>query len=123
MREFRVPIAALGLVLAANAPLSAKTLVYCSEGSPENFYPAINTTGTSFDANTQIYSRIVDFERYGTNVVPGLAERWEISADGKIYTFHLRRGVKWHSNRLFKPSRDFNADDISVLDRASMERE
>jgi dipeptide transport system substrate-binding protein len=112
MREFRIPIAACCLALLANAPLSAKTLVYCSEGSPENFYPAINTTGTSFDANTQIYSRIVDFERDGTNVVPGLAERWEISADGKIYTFQLRRGVKWHSNRFFKPSRDFNADDI-----------
>src|ERR1700719_1648586 len=112
MREFRVPIAALGLVLAANAPLSAKTLVFCSEGSPENFYPAINTTGTSFDANTQIYGHIVDFERGGTSVVPGLAERWDISPDGMTYTFHLRHGVNWHSNRIFKPSRDFNADDV-----------
>ena len=51
--------------------LSAKTLVFCSEGSPENFYPGVNTTGTSFDANSQIYSRIVDFERGGTTVVPG----------------------------------------------------
>ena len=41
----------------------AKTLVYCSEGSPENFYPAINTTGTSFDATSQIYNRLVEFER------------------------------------------------------------
>jgi dipeptide transport system substrate-binding protein len=112
MREFRIPIA-LGIVtLMTIAPLSAKTLVFCSEGSPENFYPAINTTGTSFDANSQIYSRMVDFERGGTTVVPSLAERWDISPDGKTYTFHLRRGVKWHSNRIFKPSRDFNADDI-----------
>ena len=44
--------ASLGLAaLLAGAPAaSAKTLVYCSEGSPENFTPAINTTGTSFDA-------------------------------------------------------------------------
>ena len=35
----------------AAAPLAAKTLVFCSEGSPENFYPGVNTTGTSFDAN------------------------------------------------------------------------
>jgi dipeptide transport system substrate-binding protein len=97
----------------AAAPLSAKTLVYCSEGSPENFYPAVNTTGTSFDANSQVYGRIVDFERGTTNVVPGLAEKWDISADGTVYTFHLRRGVKWHTtNRNFKPTRDFNADDI-----------
>jgi dipeptide transport system substrate-binding protein len=112
MREFRFSIVACVLAFAANTPLSARTLVYCSEGSPENFYPAINITGTSFDANSQIYSRIVDFERDGTKVVPGLAETWDISEDGKVYTFHLRRGVKWHSNRIFKPSRDFDADDI-----------
>jgi dipeptide transport system substrate-binding protein len=98
--------------MLAMTPVAAKTLVFCSEGSPENFYPGINTTGTSFDANTQIYSRLVDFERGGTAVVPGLAERWTVSADGKEYTFHLRKGVKWHSNKNFKPTRDMNADDI-----------
>ncbi|MBK7332986.1 MAG: ABC transporter substrate-binding protein [Betaproteobacteria bacterium] len=105
--------AALALAaVVASLPASAKTLVYCSEGSPENFYPAVNTTGTSFDANSQIYSRIVDFERGATTVVPGLAERWEISPDGKVYTFHLRKGVKWHNHRDWKPTRDFNADDM-----------
>lgn len=96
----------------AISPVSAKTLIFCSEGSPENFYPGINTTGTSFDANSQIYSRIVDFTRGTTNVEPGLAEKWDISADGTVYTFHLRKGVKWQSNKNFKPTRDFNADDI-----------
>src|SRR5215471_13299175 len=99
MREFRIPVA-LCIGMLVTTPISAKTLVFCSEGSPENFYPAINTTGTSFDANSQIYSRIVEFERGGTRVVPGLAERWDISPDGKTYTFHLRRGVKWHANRI-----------------------
>lgn len=109
----RALLCALALpALMALAPVSAKTLVYCSEGSPENFYPGINTTGTSFDANSQIYSRLVDFERGGTAVVPGLAERWTISPDGKEYTFFLRKGVKWHSNAVFKPTRDMNADDI-----------
>jgi dipeptide transport system substrate-binding protein len=112
MREFRIPIALCIATLVTATPASAKTLVFCSEGSPENFYPAINTTGTSFDANTQIYSRIVHFERGGTRVVPGLAERWDISPDGRTYTFHLRRGVKWHTNRIFKPTRDFDADDV-----------
>ncbi|MBS0536235.1 MAG: ABC transporter substrate-binding protein [Proteobacteria bacterium] len=107
---------ALAIVAALFAtPVSAKTLVFCSEGSPENFYPGINTTGTSFDANSQIYSRIVDFERGTTNVVPGLAEKWDISADGTVYTFHLRKGVKWHSNANFKPTRDLNADDILFM--------
>jgi dipeptide transport system substrate-binding protein len=112
MREFPSSAAFCIVALLTSAPLSAKTLVYCSEGSPENFYPAVNTTGTSFDAGSQIYDRIVDFERGSTKVVPGLAERWDMSADGTVYTFHLRGGVKWQSNRLFKPTRDFNADDI-----------
>ncbi len=46
---------------------------WCSARQAENFYSGHNT-GTSFDANSQIYSRIVDFERGGTKVVPGLAE-------------------------------------------------
>ena len=102
--------------LLALSPVSAKTLVFCSEGSPENFYPGINTTGTSYDANEPIYNGIVGFERGGTKVVPGLAEKWDISADGKEYTFYLRKGVKWHtSNKSFKPTRDFNADDVLFM--------
>nr|WP_328702952.1 ABC transporter substrate-binding protein [Arenibaculum pallidiluteum] len=109
--------AAMGLALAAGAiaPAQAqgsKTLVYCSEGSPENFNPQINTTGTTFDATQPVYNRLAEFERGTTNVIPGLAERWEVSDEGKTYTFFLRKGVKWHSSREFKPTRDFNADDV-----------
>jgi dipeptide transport system substrate-binding protein len=97
------------------APLAAKTLVYCSEGSPENFYPGVNTTGTSFDASEQIYNRIVEFERGGTKVAPSLAEKWDVSADGTVYTFHLRKNAKWHSNKNFKPTRNANADDVVFM--------
>jgi dipeptide transport system substrate-binding protein len=103
--------------MMAMAPASAatKTLVYCSEGSPENFYPGVNTTGTSFDVTEQIYDNIVDFERGGTKVVPGLAESWTVSKDGLEYIFKLRKGVKWQSNKNFTPSRDFNADDVMFM--------
>jgi dipeptide transport system substrate-binding protein len=111
MKNSIVAIAAM-CALFTTTPGSGKTLVYCSEGSPENFYPAVNTTGTSLDANHQIYGRLLDFERGTTNVIPGLTERWDISDDGLVYTFHLRRGVKWHNHRNFKPTRDFNADDV-----------
>ena len=115
-RGHKMALALIGAAsLIALAPATAKTLVYCSEGSPENFYPGVNTTGTSFDANSQIYSRLVDFEGGGTAVVPGLAERWTVSPDGKEYTFNLRKGVKWHSNKNFTPTRDMNADDIIFM--------
>jgi dipeptide transport system substrate-binding protein len=112
----RTVLCALAMpALLALTPAAAKTLVFCSEGSPENFAPSINTTGTSFDASEQIYDNLVDFERGGTKVVPGLAQSWTVSKNGLEYVFHLRKGVKWQSNKNFKPSRDFNADDILFM--------
>ncbi|GKX52848.1 dipeptide ABC transporter periplasmic-binding protein DppA [Budvicia aquatica] len=107
--NFSIGLAALGLVAAAQA----NTLVYCSEGSPEGFSPQLYTSGTTFDASSlPIYNRLVEFKIGGTEVIPGLAEKWEVSDDGKTYTFHLRQGVKFQSNKNFKPTRDFNADDV-----------
>jgi ABC-type transport system substrate-binding protein len=100
----------------AAAPLSALakgTLVYCSEGSPEGFQPQFFTTGTTFDAvSVPMFNRLVEFEIGTTNIIPALAESWTVSPDGKSYTFKLRKGVKFHSNANFKPTRDFNADDV-----------
>ena len=105
--------AAIAAVLAGSVGAAqAKTLVFCSEGSPENFNPMINTTGTTFDANRPIYGRLVQFKPGTSETIPGLAEKWDISADGRVYTFHLRHNVKWHSNAMFKPTRTFDADDV-----------
>jgi dipeptide transport system substrate-binding protein len=102
---------ALAAVMATQA--QAKTLVYCSEGSPEGFNPAFYTAGTTFDATSKnIFSKLVEFERGTTTIVPGVAESWTVSDDGKEYTFKLRPGVKFHSTATFTPTRDLNADDI-----------
>ncbi len=91
----------------------AKTLVYCSEGSPEGFNPSLYTAGTTFDASSrQIYNRLVEFERGTTKIIPALAESWDVSDDGTTYTFHLRKGVKFQTTAAFTPTRDFNADDV-----------
>ena len=115
LRHALAPLAlSLGLSLSAlPGAAQAKTLVYCSEGSPENFTPALNTTGTSFDAARPLYDKLTQFARGSTQVEPGLAESWTVSADAKTFTFKLRRGVKFHSGvNGFKPSRDFDADDV-----------
>ena len=101
--------AAVGFASAAHA----KTIVFCSEGSPEGFNPSFYTTGTTFDASSRaVFNRLVEFERGTTKIKPALAERWEISPDGLTYTFYLRKGVKFQTSKAFTPSRDFNADDV-----------
>ena len=112
--SLRKLLTATSLVLSmAGAASAQSTLVYCSEGSPEGFDPALYAAGTTFDASSKpIYNRLVEFKTGTTEVVPGLAESWESSEDGLSYTFHLRPGVKFHSSDSFTPTRDFNADDV-----------
>src|SRR5215813_7388033 len=44
----------------------------------------------------------------GQTIIPDLAQRWDITPDGKKYTFHLRKGVKFHDGA------DFTADDVKA---------
>ncbi|HEY7945790.1 MAG TPA: ABC transporter substrate-binding protein [Casimicrobiaceae bacterium] len=110
----RLLYAALIAGLAAlPAAAATKTLVYCSEGSPEGFQPQFFSTGTTFDAvSVPMFNRLVEFETGTTNIIPALAESWTVSPDSKVVTFKLRHGVKFHSNANFKPTRDFDADDV-----------
>ncbi len=106
------------LLLAVAAPLLvapavAKSLTFCAEASPENFGPMLATTSTSDTAAArQIYNRLFEFELGTTTLQPALAESYEISADGKVYTLKLRRGVKFQTTPYFTPTRAFNADDV-----------
>ncbi|MHA1153335.1 MAG: ABC transporter substrate-binding protein, partial [Alphaproteobacteria bacterium] len=101
------------MAMALAAAAQAKTLVYCSEGSPEGFNPALYTSGTTFDASSrQLFNRLVEFERGSTKIVPALAESWSVANGGLEYTFKLRKGVKFHTTKDFNPTRDFNADDV-----------
>ncbi|CAH0224945.1 Periplasmic dipeptide transport protein [Pseudomonas sp. Bi123] len=101
------------LLASASFAQAASNLVFCSEGSPAGFDPGQYTTGTDFDASAEtMFNRLTQFERGGTAVIPGLATKWDISSDGLTYTFHLREGVKFHTTPYFKPTREFNADDV-----------
>lgn len=105
---------AAGMLLATvGTTAMAQALVYCSEGAPEGFDPALFTAGTTFDASSQpLYNRLAEFKVGTTETVPGLAESWTVSEDGLTVTFKLREGVSFHSNDMFTPTRDFNADDV-----------
>ena len=71
-------------------------------GSPTSFNPQITTDGTSNNAaGHPIYNRLVEFKYGTTETVPGLAESWTVSPDGKVYTFKLRKGVKFGSTKYF----------------------
>src|SRR6185295_15282202 len=114
MKRYKLFVAALiGASILAMGATQAKTLVYCSEGSPEGFDPALYTAGTTFNASSRpVYNRLTEFDRGTTNVIPGLAESWDVSSDALEYTFHLRKGVKFQTTDYFTPTRDMNADDV-----------
>jgi len=75
--------------------------------APKTLVIAIGTDQTGLDPQTvennesgfimaTIYDSIVNYKPGSSLVGPGLAEKWEISPDGKVYTFHFRHGVKFH---------------------------
>ncbi|MBV4534620.1 ABC transporter substrate-binding protein [Pseudomonas urmiensis] len=113
MRSLPLRAALAAVILGAASHLAAKPLVVCTEASPEGFDIVQYTTAVTADASAEtLFNRLVDFKPGTTDIQPALAERWEVSDDGLSYTFHLRQGVKFHTTDYFKPTRDFNADDV-----------
>lgn len=103
----------LSLLALSASPAMAKNFVFCTEGSPSSFNPQLVTDGTSITASASaVFNRLVEFKPGATTIIPSLAESYEISKDGKTYTFNLRKGVKFHTTKFFTPTRDFNADDV-----------
>lgn len=110
MIRLSLPAALIGAFFAF--PATAKTLVFCSEGNPESMNPQIVTTTTGINVALPVFNTLVEFETGSIRLVPGLAESWTVSQDGTEYVFRLRRGVKFHGNAVFQPTREMNADDV-----------
>ena len=105
--------ALLGASVLAAGAAHAKTLVYCSEASPEGFDPGLYTGGNTFDASAHpVYNRLLEVKKGTTETEASLAESWTISDDGLVYTFKLRPGVKFQTTEFFTPTREMNADDV-----------
>jgi len=81
----------------APAVVEPKTLIFGAEAIGETLEPGLwNGFGCS-NVLDNIYERITQpGDKFTDPAKPALAESWEISADGKVYTFKVRKGVKFH---------------------------
>ena len=69
----------------------------------------VQKTTEYYDIPLNIFDRLIESKTVGegkSELVPGLADSWDISDDGLVYTFHLKKDVKFHNGETFK------ADDV-----------
>lgn len=76
-------------------PSYGGTLVWGVHTRPTIMNPLLTTHSVSMALLDLIFNKLVRINTRG-EIEPDLAERWEISADGRNYTFYLRRGVQFH---------------------------
>jgi len=84
-------------------PVTGGSLVYARQTGPltlNPFYPT-NGNGDIF-ADTLLYQGLVQPDPTGKtdNVVPAVASSWTISKNGLVYTFHIRKGIKFSNGQL-----------------------
>ncbi len=108
--------AATILALGAGAAFAQDSITVGMQLEPPNLDP---TGGAAAAIDEVVYANVFEgLTRYRSDgsVAPGLAERWDVSDDGTVYTFHLRSGVKYHDGS------DMTAHDVKFsLDRARAE--
>jgi peptide/nickel transport system substrate-binding protein len=85
---------------AAAAPAYGDIMVEGSIGDASNLIPLLASDSTSHEIAGLIYNGLIKYDK-DVRIVGDLAESWEVSRDGLVITFHLRRGVKWHDGQPF----------------------
>src|SRR5919197_100050 len=81
---------------AKPAASAANTLTFLLAGDTNRLDPPAMVSEEGFNATTPMCEGLVRYKSGSTDVEPALAEKWDISPDGKEYIFHLRSGVKFH---------------------------
>lgn len=108
--------AAACLLAAGSAAAAPDAITLGMVLEPPNLDP---TAGAAAAIDEVVYANIYEgLTRFGPDgaVLPALAERWDISEDGTVYTFHLQGGVVFHDGS------GFDAEDVKFsLDRARAE--
>ena len=95
----RLPVMHAALVAAAVSftmlpALAAEVLHRGNGAEPETLDPHLSTGVPEAHLQRDLFEGLVA-EAADGKIIPGTAERWDISADGQTYTFHLRANAKW----------------------------
>ncbi|MFV0133521.1 ABC transporter substrate-binding protein [Streptomyces sp. HMX87] len=77
------------------------TFVFGAPGDPASLDPALASDGETFRVTRQAFEALLEHEPGGTELVGGLAESWESNDKGTVWTFNLRKGVKFHDGEAF----------------------
>jgi len=88
-----------------NRPLSEKSggkLIIAEIVKPLSLYPQKLTRIEEALICNQIYEPLIRLNAKTLKLIPAIAEKWEVSPDGKHITFYLRKGVKFHDDPCFK---------------------
>lgn len=113
MQRLSVGILAASLAVSA----SALTLKRGNQGEPDTLDPPKYSLVIELNILNDLFDGLVVADARG-EPVPGAAERWDVSADGTVYTFHLRAGLKW-SDGTPLTAEDFVAGWRRALDPAT----
>ncbi|MBI2909313.1 MAG: ABC transporter substrate-binding protein [Chloroflexi bacterium] len=98
---------------AADQPKYGGTLRLATQGDPPSFDIQRDSSNVTAYPIGPAYSGLLrSDEATPDKIVPDLAESWEVSADGTVYTFRLRKGVKWHDGKPFT-----SADAVYSMER------
>ncbi|MEX1074102.1 MAG: ABC transporter substrate-binding protein, partial [Burkholderiales bacterium] len=107
----------LAFPLQAQTPRSGGELIFPVPSEPPSYDGHREETFGLIHPFAPFYNtllRVDPFDKSGTKPYPSLAESWTVSADGKTYTFKLRRGVKFHDGSEMT-SRDVKASYDKII--------
>ena len=107
-----------------------ENLIYARAADALLLDPARVTDNESVEVVEEIYDRLIHWQPGTTRVAPGLATRWEVDPTGRVWTFHLRSGVRFHDDtpvdaeavvfsleRQRDPGHPFHRDDFATWQR------
>ncbi|MFA6289855.1 MAG: peptide ABC transporter substrate-binding protein [Opitutaceae bacterium] len=104
-RTFALALLCTGLVAAHSGcskkepATAAKILRFGNGAEPQDIDPQVVTGVSENKIINALFEGLVIEAPSGAGSAPGVAERWDISADGLVYTFHLRADSKWSDGR------------------------